>query len=96
MRIFGSSLRIFLAARLPTKCCPNRGVPLPHLTLFTLVPAQNHRTRFGIQLVEGTGDLLPYVDINPHKTGPKWPAYVGVAILLVATVAMVILALATH
>jgi len=47
-------------------------------------------------LFEGKRNLLPYVDINPHKTGPKWPAYLGIAILFVATIAVVILALTNH
>jgi hypothetical protein len=37
---------------------------------------------------------VPYLDINPHRTGPKWPAYLGLAVLTVVTVGVVVLALA--
>lgn len=36
---------------------------------------------------------MPYIDINPHRTGPKWPAYVLLGILLVLTAAVVVAAL---
>lgn len=36
---------------------------------------------------------MPYVDINPHKGRPKWQAYAVLALLLVATSAVVALAL---
>lgn len=39
---------------------------------------------------------LPYVDINPHKSKPKWPAYVGLIVLLVATIAVVVHVLTNH
>ncbi|AOY70080.1 hypothetical protein ARZXY2_514 [Arthrobacter sp. ZXY-2] len=39
---------------------------------------------------------MPYVDINPHKTGPKWPAYVGLSILLIVTIAVVTYVLTAH
>ncbi|WP_286198864.1 hypothetical protein [Arthrobacter sp. StoSoilB22] len=42
------------------------------------------------------GHLLPYVDINPHKTGPKWPAYIGLVIIIIITAAIVALALIRH
>ncbi len=32
---------------------------------------------------------MPYVDINPHKTRPKWQAYALLAVLLVLTAAVV-------
>jgi hypothetical protein len=37
---------------------------------------------------------VPYIDINPHRSRPKWPAYLGLGILAVATGLMVFLALA--
>ena len=45
--------------------------------------------------MKGHENLLPYVDINPNKSGPKWPAYVGIAILFVVTIVIVTFAL-TH
>jgi len=36
---------------------------------------------------------MPYIDINPHKSRPKWPAYVGLATLLTVTIAIVVLVL---
>ena len=39
---------------------------------------------------------MPYVDINPHRSRRKWPAYAGLGILAVVTVCIVILALTTH
>lgn len=36
---------------------------------------------------------MPYLDINPHRSRPKWPAYVGLVVLAVATAAIVVLAL---
>ena len=36
---------------------------------------------------------MPYVDINPHRTRPKWWAYVGLVLLAAATFAVVVLAL---
>jgi hypothetical protein len=36
---------------------------------------------------------LPYIDINPHRSRPKWWAYTGLLVLAVATVAIVVLAL---
>lgn len=42
------------------------------------------------------GHHLPYVDINPHKSKPKWPAYVGLTVLLVATIAVVVHVLTNH
>lgn len=36
---------------------------------------------------------MPYLDINPHRSRPKWPAYVGLAVLAVATAAVVVMAL---
>jgi hypothetical protein len=36
---------------------------------------------------------MPYVDINPHRHRPKWWGYVVLAVLLVATVAVVVAAL---
>lgn len=38
---------------------------------------------------------LPYIDINPHKSRPKWMAYLGLAGLLAATIAIVIFVLTT-
>ena len=77
------------------ECCPNRGVPLPQIPGCTCA-VEKHTAPISNVALEGTGKLLPYVDINPHKTGPKWPAYVGLAVLLVATIAVVALALTTH
>jgi hypothetical protein len=43
-----------------------------------------------------SGDVaVPYVDINPHRSRPKWWGYVALAVLLVATIAVVSAAL-TH
>ncbi|MFK4638112.1 hypothetical protein ABIA52_001001 [Paenarthrobacter histidinolovorans] len=39
---------------------------------------------------------MPYVDINPHKIRPKWPAYVGLAVLLIATITVVAHVLTNH
>ncbi|MDQ1059901.1 hypothetical protein QFZ23_003802 [Arthrobacter globiformis] len=36
---------------------------------------------------------MPYVDINPHRSRPKWWGYVGLSILLVITAAVVVAAL---
>ena len=36
---------------------------------------------------------MPYVDINPHRSGPKWPWYMLLGILLVLTAAVVAAAL---
>lgn len=41
-----------------------------------------------------TGALaVPYIDINPHRSRPKWWAYVGLLLLALATVVVVVLAL---
>lgn len=32
---------------------------------------------------------MPYVDINPHKSRPKWQGYVLLVVLLIATGAVV-------
>ncbi|HEV7948825.1 MAG TPA: hypothetical protein VGP24_03565 [Glaciihabitans sp.] len=37
---------------------------------------------------------VPYVDINPNRSRPKWWAYVGLSILALATGFVVFLALA--
>ncbi|MGY2745250.1 hypothetical protein ACVWZ8_002367 [Arthrobacter sp. UYCu723] len=37
---------------------------------------------------------MAYNDINPHRSKPTWPAYLGLAVLAVATVCIVALALA--
>ncbi|MDP9986460.1 hypothetical protein J2S98_001613 [Arthrobacter oryzae] len=39
---------------------------------------------------------MPYIDINPHKTRPKWVGYAIVAVLLVLTAAVVSAALIHH
>jgi hypothetical protein len=39
---------------------------------------------------------VPYVDINPHRSRPKWWGYVALGILLVVTVAVVVTALTHH
>lgn len=39
---------------------------------------------------------MPYVDINPHKQRPKWVGVLLVAVLALATVAVVVLALNAH
>lgn len=39
---------------------------------------------------------MPYVDINPHKTKSRWPAYAGLAVLLIVTIATVALVLTNH
>ena len=36
---------------------------------------------------------MPFIDINPHRTRPKWPAYLGLGVLAVGTVGVVVLAL---
>ncbi len=36
---------------------------------------------------------MPYLDINPHRTRPKWRAYLGLAVLAVLTAGVVVLAL---
>jgi hypothetical protein len=38
---------------------------------------------------------VPYIDINPHRSKPKWWGYVALAVLLVATIVVVSAAL-TH
>jgi len=38
---------------------------------------------------------VPYFDINPHRSRPKWWGYVALAVLLVVTVGVVVAAL-TH
>jgi hypothetical protein len=38
---------------------------------------------------------VPYIDINPYRSRPKWMAYVGLGVLAVATDFVVVLALAT-
>lgn len=32
---------------------------------------------------------MPYIDINPHKSRPKWHAYAILAVLLILTAAVV-------
>lgn len=34
-----------------------------------------------------------YRDINPHKRGPRWPQYVGIAVLACGAMTVVSLAL---
>ncbi|CAH0263836.1 hypothetical protein SRABI128_03211 [Microbacterium sp. Bi128] len=36
---------------------------------------------------------MPYIDINPHRSRPKWRAYVGLVLLATTTIAVVVLAL---
>jgi hypothetical protein len=36
---------------------------------------------------------MPYIDINPHKVRPKWPAYTVLVILLILTAGVVAAAL---
>jgi hypothetical protein len=36
---------------------------------------------------------VPYIDINPHRSRPKWHAYVGLVVLALATAAIVVVAL---
>jgi hypothetical protein len=36
---------------------------------------------------------VPYIDINPHRKGPKWRAYVVLAVLAAVTIAVVAAAL---
>jgi hypothetical protein len=38
---------------------------------------------------------MPYIDINPHRSRPKWMAYIGLGVLAVATGFVVFLAVAT-
>jgi hypothetical protein len=38
---------------------------------------------------------VPYVDINPHRSRPKWWGYAGLGVLLMITAAVVGVAL-TH
>jgi hypothetical protein len=37
---------------------------------------------------------VPYIDINPYRSRPKWRAYVGLVLLAVATGCVVFVALA--
>jgi hypothetical protein len=37
---------------------------------------------------------MPHVGINPHRSKPSWPAYLGLAVLVAVTVCIVVLALA--
>ena len=37
---------------------------------------------------------MPYLDINPHRSRPKWRARLGLAVLAVLTAGVVVLALA--
>lgn len=39
---------------------------------------------------------MPYVDINPHKSKPKWPAYIGLAAIMIITAAVVAYALVSR
>lgn len=84
--ILKSSLMIRSAAR-PTNCCPNRDVPPPPNPWLHSCCHNSHRIRTNDVVVKGK--YLPYVDINPHKSRPKWPAYVGLSVLLVMTIAVV-------
>jgi hypothetical protein len=44
----------------------------------------------------GTSEVaVPYIDINPHRSRPKWWGYLALGVLLVVTVAVVTAAL-TH
>jgi hypothetical protein len=36
---------------------------------------------------------MPYIDINPHRSGPKWPRYLLLGVLLLLTAAVVAAAL---
>lgn len=36
---------------------------------------------------------MPYIDINPHRSGPRWRGYLLLAILLLLTAAVVAAAL---
>lgn len=36
---------------------------------------------------------MPYIDINPHRQGPKWRGYLVLAVLAVVTVVVVLAAL---
>lgn len=84
---------IMLAARLNTTL-PNRrraaATSKPKLRLRRPKPWRQNSQWCSLK---GYENLLPYVDINPNKSGPKWPAYVGIAILFVATIVIVALAL---
>lgn len=95
--ILESSLRIGQGGTPQSKCCPNRGVPLPRPTRWAHQrrPVKTLSITPGV-LLKGHENLLPYIDINPHKTGPKWPAYLGFAVLVAATIAIVTLALTSH
>lgn len=64
--------------------------PMAHLQRPETLIAPNQ------QCCSMKGHLLPYVDINPHKTGPKWPAYIGLVIIIIITAAIVALALIRH
>jgi hypothetical protein len=37
---------------------------------------------------------VPYIDINPHRSRPKWMAYAGLGVLAAGTGIVVFLALA--
>jgi hypothetical protein len=39
---------------------------------------------------------MPYIDINPHRQGPKWRSYVVLAVLAVVTVFVVVAALSSR
>lgn len=36
---------------------------------------------------------MPYIDINPHRSRPKWPAYALLGLLLLLTAVVVTMAL---
>lgn len=36
---------------------------------------------------------MPYIDINPHRSRPKWHIYTGLAVLAAITAGVVFLAL---
>jgi hypothetical protein len=36
---------------------------------------------------------MPYIDINPHRQGPKWPGLVALAVLGAMSVVIVFVAL---
>ncbi|BCW15922.1 hypothetical protein NtRootA4_29010 [Arthrobacter sp. NtRootA4] len=57
------------------------------------IPETNSSTKISHSHFEGTPQYLPYIDINPHKSGPKWRSYVALSILLVATIAIVTISL---
>lgn len=82
------------AAR-PHQLLPKQGRAAAFEPLRPLMQTQTHRIK-NEQCCSLKGSYLPYVDINPHKSKPKWLAYVGLALLLIATIAITLIVLTKH